>query len=118
MKANQYGVGKIIFSDNTEKEISCVQFGDGFTQIMTVEWDSKDVGLKLQHNPDGPGPFSERIFYNENHLPVASENPELYLLFDNVKSIDAMIDSLNYIRKTLVEKESVIEVTPEKDDAL
>lgn len=115
MKANQYGVGGIIFSNNVEKEIPCVQFGDGFTQIITVEWDTPDVALKLQHVENGPGPFSERIYYNENNPAPVSDNPELYLLFDNVKSIDAMIDSLELIKSNLIEKIAVSEKSIEQE---
>ena len=96
MIAEKYGVGFVKFDGDT-KAHACVQVGDGNTRIFPMIWDKQNVGLKLASTVVTLPQF--HIYeYDENFPPHKTEGDEVYIMFDNHKSIDAMIGSLEYIK--------------------
>lgn len=102
MIANEYGVGLVHF-EGENKPHPCVQFGDGKTRIFTTVWDENNVGLKIAKVIEDLPAFYG-CEYDENNPPPQTDGNEIHILFDNPKSIDAMIGRLEYI-KSLMNKE-------------
>ncbi len=96
MITDEYGVGTLIL-EGDEREHVCVQFGDGMTRIFTEVWDRQNVGIKMGRIVDDVPPFSA-CDYGPDSPPPKTSGTEVHLLFDNVKSIDAVIRQLSYVR--------------------
>lgn len=111
MKAKEYGVCEVTFSNAPDKTWPCVQFGDGLTSIITLDWPD-EVGIKFKRFYNGITPFSPMEYFNEHNPEPTAGGDELYLFFDNSKSIDALIERLGYIKDKLVEKETSVIVLP------
>lgn len=110
MIADQYGVGVVRFRGSDGKEFPCVQFGDGMTSIITLHWENNNAGIQIKRMEEGVDPFSEVVYYNASNPEPKGEGEELYLFFDNVKSVDALIDRLEYIKADLLKKETIAPV--------
>jgi len=99
MIADKYGVGLVRF-DGEDNDHPCVQFGDGNTRIFTTYWDDRNVGLKIAKIIDDIPAFSGANYSDENP-PHKTDGNEIHILFDNEKSIDAMINRLNYLKSLM-----------------
>ncbi|AHK11458.1 hypothetical protein S140_48 [Shewanella sp. phage 1/40] len=100
MIAEKYGVGLVMF-DGDEKSHPCVQFGDGLTRIFTTVWDKDNVGLKIAKVVDDLPEF-HGCEYDKDSPPHKTDGNEVHILFDNPRSIDAMIGQLEYIKAVML----------------
>ncbi|WAX23059.1 hypothetical protein pA_gene0018 [Vibrio phage 13VT501A] len=100
MIAEKYGVGLVHFQGE-EHAHPCVQFGDGMTRIFTTVWDKNNVGLKIAKVIDDLPAFHE-CTYDENNPPHKTDGNEIHIMFDNPKSIDAMIGRLEFIKERML----------------
>lgn len=94
MKTIEYGITEItVGNDNIKSKL--VKFGDGKTRISTVFWDGELSGLQLCRSDKlKQEPFKEYKPGDDispNSLP---EEDKVYIIFDNEKSIDVMINRL------------------------
>lgn len=103
MIADNYGVGLVRF-EGEENSHPCVQFGDGMTRIFTTVWDKQNVGIKLAKVVDDLPAFHS-CDYDEENPPHQTDGNEIHIMFDNPKSIDAMISRLEYIKNVMVSDE-------------
>ena len=99
MIADNYGVGLVRF-DGEDKSHPCIQFGDGKTRIFTTVWDKDNVGLKIAKVVDDIPAFYS-CEYDESNPPHKTDGNEIHILFDNPRSIDAMIGRLEYIKEVM-----------------
>ena len=108
MIAEKYGVGLVKF-EGEENAHPCVQFGDGMTRIFTTVWDSNNVGIKMAKvTEDLPAFYG--CDYDENNPPHKTDGAEVHLMFDNPKSIDALIGRLEYIKNVMNGSEDIVKV--------
>jgi hypothetical protein len=99
MSNTEYGINKIkIGEDNVESTF--VKFGDGVTRISSVHWDDKEAGVQIcRSNKVDNTPFKEHGGGEEmNELP---DDDKVYIVFDNVKSLDIMVAKLTEARTFL-----------------
>ena len=101
MIAEKYGVGLVMF-DGDESAHHCVQFGDGLTRIFTTVWNKENVGLKIAKVVDDLPEFYG-CDYDKDNPPHKTDGNEIHIMFDNPRSIDAMIGRLQYIKKVMTE---------------
>ncbi len=102
MQDVDYGISDVIFGEDTNPS-KTVKFGDGNTLISTVTWEGIGAGICLVRNKsDSHKPFQS---YGKGELSYhVNESPELekvYLVFDNAKSIDALIRQLELTKVEL-----------------
>ncbi|AAQ96564.1 hypothetical protein [Vibrio phage VP16C] len=100
MIADKYGVGTVLF-ENEDKPHPCAQFGDGKLRIFTTVWSPRNVGLKIARTVEDLPPFSAHT-YDEENPPHQTDGNEIHLLFDDPRSIDAMITQLEYIKGVML----------------
>jgi hypothetical protein len=99
MIAEKYGVGVVRF-DGDKKDYPCVQFGDGMTRIFTTFWDKNNVGLKIAKVVDDLPAF-HGCNYDEDNPPHKTDGNDIHIIFDNPRSIDAMIGRLEFIKSIM-----------------
>ncbi|AUR81599.1 hypothetical protein NVP1009O_32 [Vibrio phage 1.009.O._10N.261.51.C9] len=105
MIADKYGVGLVHF-DGEDYAHPCVQFGDGMTRIFTTVWDQQNVGIKMAKVVEDLPAFYG-CDYDAENPPHKTDGNEVHIMFDNVKSIDAMIGRLEYIKRVMAGEEVV-----------
>ena len=95
MKDLDYGISNAIFG-NDEVESKTVKFGDGNTLISGVSWGENGFGICLVRNrSDAHQPFQSYKNGELNYHVNQSPNEEkVYIVFDNIKSADALIYQL------------------------
>ena len=96
----EYGISNQIFGiDEVESKVA--SFGDGRTRISTVGWDGDLVGIQIVRDELMDKPFG---VYKGDDADLVNNMPnhqKVYLVFDNVKSIDVAIDRLEEAKKLL-----------------
>ena len=85
----EYGILNYKFGDD-EKESVMIQFGDGMTGIQSIEYDNGDVGVVFCRDGNHPKPFG----VNDEENAYTSVEDKVFIAFDNVKSIDVLIERL------------------------
>ncbi len=103
MKTLDYGIQHVeVENDNIESTI--VKFGDGMTRISGAGWQKGIWGIQFARVNDWPEPFyvdaTNRDVSTLNNIP---DIEKVYLVFDNVRSVDALVDQLKDIRVRMVE---------------
>lgn len=95
MKDINYGISDVIFGSDTMPS-KTVKFGDGNTLISGVNWGEFGAGVCLvrnkseEHQPFQKYEHGELAF----HVNKSPELEKVYLVFDNARSIDALIAQL------------------------
>ena len=100
MAKYDYGLFKMIFG-NDVIESYVASFGDGLTRISTVGWDGTHSGIQIVRDKlcDEPfGRYSGKDADKVNNMP---EKEKIYLIFDNVRSIDVAIRQLEEAKSLL-----------------
>ena len=98
MKNVPYGISEVIISD-----IQCkaVKFGDGLTRIFSTFW-GDEFGVQLIRSDkinETLKPFEANAEHDENWVhPNTVADESVYIVFDNEKSLDAMINQLQYVK--------------------
>lgn len=103
MKTINYGISHAeIGDDNIESTI--VKFGDGMTRISGAGWEKGTWGVQFARVEDWPKPFhvneTDRDVSTLNNIP---DIEKVYLVFDNIRSVDALVDQLHDIKERMVE---------------
>jgi hypothetical protein len=104
----KYGINKCVFSEDN-KESTVVKFGDGMNRITSGSWIQTDnqksiVGVQIVR----PDNCSAKAFAtlspgDEGYIGVNDEPNEdkVYIVFDCVESINALISSLEEAKSFL-----------------
>lgn len=95
MKDIDYGISDVVFGEDTIAS-KTVKFGDGNTLISSVIWEGVGAGICLVRNKsDSHKPFQRyekgELSYHINESP---ESEKVYIVFDNIRSIDSLIAQL------------------------
>lgn len=103
MKEIDYGISREEVGDDNVKS-TIVKFGDGMTRISGAGWEKGTWGVQFARVEDWPEPFH----VNETDQDVSTLNnipdiKKVYLVFDNVRSVDALVDQLKDIRERMVQ---------------
>ena len=89
----EYGIQKCTVGDDAV-ESTFVKFGDGLTRISTVVWSDKLSGIQICRDGNETEPFAVREGEQANKANKIPDLDKVYLVFDNKKSIDVMIERL------------------------
>lgn len=99
----EYGISDVTYgADN--KPSKTVSFGDGKNRVLSVSFDDGTRGVAIVRDEDIK-PF-ERETFKEGTTGDDFSGEKVYLLFDNNKSIDAVINQLIYVRDNLSDQAS------------
>lgn len=98
MKDIEYGISNVEVGSKISK---VVKFGDGLTSIYSSFW-GENFGLKLIRSEEinkvvEPFGFNKIGDYNWVDSGLVDDE-SVFIVFDNTKSIDAMIAQLNYVK--------------------
>lgn len=100
-----YGISTQRFSDE-DQDFKVVKLGDGRTSITTNLWTPINipvVGICLNYRQDTEFiPFSKETYGSRNPAPEL-KGDKVHILFDNTRSIDAMISQLEEIKQELTD---------------
>ena len=89
----EYGIQKCTVGDDAV-ESTYVKFGDGLTRISTVGWGDKLSGIQICRDGNEAEPFGIYKGQEANKVNKLPDLDKVYIVFDNKKSIDVMIDRL------------------------
>ncbi len=107
MKDLDYGISDVIFgNDNIPSKT--VKFGDGNTLISGVSFGEYGCGVCLVRNhSDTHKPF-DTYAHGElsGHVNQSPDDEKVYILFDNSKSVIALIEQLQLQLKELIDEEN------------
>lgn len=87
--------------DGYNYECLTIAFGDGLNRVNTLIWPDK-VGISIYRDETLP-PFTRIEFSEENPAPKMPEE-KIFITFDKVASVDALIMQLNHIRDALLSR--------------
>lgn len=104
----EYGISEVAYGDNSPAKT--IMFGDGLTAIHDVSWEDKvTCGVVISRGAENcPSyPFEHLEKDNGDAVVDPHDFPEMekvYILFDNIKSVDAMQAMLSQARSRLIDK--------------
>lgn len=87
--------------DGFDYECLTIAFGDGLNRVNTLLWDDM-VGISI-YRDEKLDPFLRVEFSEENPAPKMPDE-KIFITFDKVESVDAVIKQLNYIRDELLSR--------------
>jgi hypothetical protein len=103
MAEYEYGVLKMRFGiDSVDSAVA--SFGDGLTRISTVGWDGTHSGIQIVRDELCNEPFGKYIGEEADKVNQMPESEKIYLIFDNVRSIDVAIARLEEAKSFLSEE--------------
>lgn len=98
MKNLEYGIHNVTVG-NDEKESKVVKFGDGLNRVYEAVWDEDKISgiLILRDLRLDLDAFSSTEDGGGDHIDANEiiDTEKVFLLFDNERSIDAVISMLN-----------------------
>jgi len=100
---NNYGISRVIYGNDNVDSTTCT-FGDGLTMIASVGFDSGLCGVVFVRSRNIESKPFQVFTGGESEIAVnkSPDDEKIYILFDNEKSIDALIFQLEESRKLLL----------------
>ncbi len=99
MKDVEYGISDVNVAGKVSKTI---KFGDGNTRIYSAFW-GEQFGVQLIRNAiltENSVPFESNNNKSANWVePSTIKDESVFIVFDNVKSIDALINQLQFVKE-------------------
>lgn len=101
MNTADYGITKSrVGTDVVESTI--VKFGDGMTRVSTCFWDGELSGVQLCRSDKLQNiPFKEFKPGEDRDPNTLLDDDKVYLVFDNEKSIDIVMDRLQEAKENM-----------------
>lgn len=96
----KYGVFNLRFGIDKVKS-AVASFGDGLTRISTVGWDGTHAGIQLVRDELCTEPFGKYKGSDADKVNNMPDHEKIYLIFDNVRSIDVAICMLEEAKTLL-----------------
>lgn len=101
-RSKNYGISKIVYGEDNVESATCV-LGDGLTRVASVGFDNGLCGVVLVRSINIESEPFQVFNGGESDIAVnqSPDDEKIYILFDNEKSIDALIFQLEESRKML-----------------
>lgn len=110
MKLINYGISHAkVGDDNVESTV--VKFGDGMTRISGAGWEKGTWGVQFARTDDWSIPF--HINETDQDVSTLNDIPDIekvYLIFDNARSVDALVNQLHDIKERMIKDNAEKEV--------
>lgn len=105
----EYGFMNVNYEnvDGHNYECLTIAFGDGLNRVNTLIWPDM-VGISI-YRDEKLDPFLRVEFSEENPAPEMPDE-KIFITFDKVESVDAVIKQLNYIRDELLSRNKTSEM--------